>query len=131
MTRFLIRILLIAVAFYFAFPHIPGIDVHGGFVHVLIAAALFGLFGWLTEVIAIAITALLTVGTLGLALLVLIPLWLLGFWLLPAFALKLMADFMPTYLTIHGWVPAIEGGLLMLVIGLVTTQKPSKYTTRA
>lgn len=96
-------------------------------MHVLIAAVLFGFFGWVVEVLAIAITAFLTVGTLGMALLVLVPLWLLGFWLLPAFALKLMADFMPSYLTINGWTPAIEGGLLMLLIGVATGGKPSRY----
>jgi uncharacterized membrane protein YvlD (DUF360 family) len=126
-ARILIRILLIAVAFYFIFPMIPGIDVHGGFTHVFIAAALFGLFGWLVEVIAIAVTAVLTVTTLGMALLVLVPLWLLGFWLLPALTLKLMADFMPQTLTIHGWIPAIEGGLLMLLIGVGTGGDPNKY----
>ncbi|MBS2002847.1 MAG: phage holin family protein [Candidatus Obscuribacterales bacterium] len=123
----LIRITLIALAFYFIFPLIPGIDVHGGFVHVFLAAILFGIFGWLVEVCAVALTAVLTVTTLGMALLVLIPLWLLGFWLLPAVTLKVMADFMPHTLTIQGWVPAIEGGLLMLLIGIVTGGNPNKY----
>jgi uncharacterized membrane protein YvlD (DUF360 family) len=125
--RILFRVLLIALAFYFIFPKIPGIDVHGGFTHVFIAAALFGIFGWLVEVIAIAISAVLTVTSLGMALLVLVPLWLLGFWLLPAVTLKLMADFMPQTLTIHGWVPAIEGGLLMLLIGICTGGDPTQY----
>lgn len=123
----LIRITLIALAFYFAFPMIPGIDVHGGFVHVFVAAILFGIFGWLVEICAVALTAVLTVTTLGMALLVLIPLWLLGFWLLPAVTLKVMADIMPNTLTIHGWIPAIEGGLLMLLIGIVTGGNPNKY----
>ncbi len=123
----LIRITLIALAFYFLFPMIPGIDVHGGFVHVFFAAFVFGIFGWLVEVCAVALTAVLAVTTLGMALLVLIPLWLLGFWLLPAVALKVMADFMPHTLTIQGWIPAIEGGLLMLLIGIVTGGNPNKY----
>ncbi|CAN5377398.1 hypothetical protein BH10CYA1_BH10CYA1_20700 [soil metagenome] len=127
MKSILIRVILIALAFYFVFPLIPGIDVHGGFVHVFVAAIIFGLFGWLVEVCAIALSAVLTVTTLGMALLVLIPLWLLGFWLLPAVTLKLMADFMPQTLTINGWVPAIEGGLLMLLIGIVTGGNPNKY----
>lgn len=127
MKTILIRVILIALAFYFVFPMIPGIDVHGGFVHVLVAAALFGLFGWLVEICAIGISAALAISTLGLALLVIIPLWLLGFWLLPAVTLKVMADIMPGTLTIHGWLPAIEGGLLMLVIGIATGGNPNKY----
>jgi len=129
--RILVRVLLIALAFYFIFPKIPGINVHGSFVHVLVAAALFGFFGWVVETLAIMISAVLTVGTLGLALLVLVPLWLVGFWLLPAFALKLMADFMPSYLSIHGWMPAIEGGLLMLLVGVATSDKPSRYNKQS
>lgn len=121
------RVLLIALVFYFVFPKIPGIDVHGSFVHVFVAAALFGIFGWIVEFLAITISAALAITTLGLGLLILIPLWLVGFWLLPAVALRLMADFMPTYLTFSGWIPAIEGGLLMLVIGLITGGNPKRY----
>lgn len=127
MKAMLIRVTLIALAFYFIFPMIPGIDVHGGFVHVFIGAIMFGIFGWLVEVCAVALSAVLTVTTLGMALLVLIPLWLLGFWLLPAVALKLMAEIMPHTLTINGWIPAIEGGLLMLLIGVLTGGNPNKY----
>ena len=32
-----------------------------------------------------------------------------------------VAHFFPTYLTIHGWMPAIWGGLLMLFAGIVTS----------
>ncbi len=67
-----------------------------------------------------ALAALWTVSTLGLALLVIIPLWILGFWILPALALLLVSDMMPNTLTIVGWLPATFGGLVMLVIGMIT-----------
>jgi uncharacterized membrane protein YvlD (DUF360 family) len=127
MQRQIIRLVLIALAFYFVFPMIDGIQIHGNFGHIFIAAIAFAFLGWLVETIALAISAVLTIGTLGLALLILVPLWLLGFWLLPAFVLKLLADFMPTYLTISGWVPAILGGLVMLVIGVITGGNPRRY----
>ncbi len=121
MTRYLIRLALIASAFYFLFPMIPGVQFHGNFVYALLAGALFAFLGWIVESVAIAISAVLAIGTLGLALIVLIPAWLLGFWLLPAVGLKLVADFMPATLMFSGWMPAIWGGLIMLVIGIVTS----------
>lgn len=131
MNRQILRVALISLAFYFIFPQIPGIQVHGSFLHVFIAGIVFALLGWLVETIAIALTAVLTLGTLGMALVVLIPLWLFGFWLIPAYVLKLTADVMPTYMTIAGWTPAILGGLIMLVIGIVTGGAPSRYQSRA
>ena len=127
MKRQLLRVLLIALALYFIFPHIDGIHVYGSFMHVFIAAIAFAFLGWLVESLAILLSALWAITTLGLALIVLVPVWLLGFWLLPAFVLKLLSHFMPTYINIFGWVPAIIGGLVMLFIGIITSGKPSRY----
>jgi len=121
MIRYLIRLVLIASAFYFLFPMIPGVQFHGNFVHALLAGALFAFLGWIVEIVAIAISTIVAISTLGLALIVLIPAWLLGFWLLPAVVLKLVADFMPSTLTFYGWMPAIWGGLIMLCIGVATS----------
>jgi uncharacterized membrane protein YvlD (DUF360 family) len=126
-TRQIVRLVLIALALYFVFPKIDGIQVHGTFVHILIAAVAFAFLGWLVETIAITISTFLAIGTLGLALLILVPLWIFGFWLLPAYVLRLLADLMPTYLTISGWVPAILGGLVMLLIGVITGGNPKRY----
>ena len=127
MQRLLIRLVLISLAFYFIFPKIDGIQIHGSFLHIFIAAIAFAFLGWLVESIAILISAALTIGTLGLALLVLVPLWLLGFWLLPAVTLKFLAEMMPAYLTISGWMPAILGGLVILLIGIITGGNPNQY----
>src|SRR6185437_1401364 len=121
MKRYFLRLVLIACAFYFIFPMIPGVHFHGGFVHALVAGAIFAFVGWIVEIGAITLSAIMTITTLGLALLVLIPAWLFGFWLLPAIALRLMADFMPETMSFGGWIPAIEGGLIMLVIGIFTS----------
>ncbi len=43
---------------------------------------------------------------------------------MPAFALKLLADFEPHYLTIHGFIPAIWAGLIMMLIGVLTKGQP-------
>jgi hypothetical protein len=100
---------------------IPGVQFHGTFVHALVAGAIFAFIGWVVESVAIAVSALLAIGTLGIALIVLVPAWILGFWLLPAVGLKLLADFMPATLTFSGWMPAIWGGLIMLCIGIATS----------
>lgn len=122
MKGFLIKLVITALAFAYLLPMIPGISFHGGIVMALALALVFGIMLWVTDAIAIALSAVMTVSTLGLALLWLIPLWFLGFWLLPAVALKLVSDIMPHTLSITGWWPAIIGGLIMLAIGMITSE---------
>lgn len=110
-----------ALVFIFVLPLIPGIVFHGNFVAALLLAFFFGICLWLVDLLAMTVSAMLTVGSLGLALLILIPLWIFGFWLLPAVALKLLADFFPSHLTVAGWTPAILGGLVMLFVGVLTS----------
>ncbi|HEY9681055.1 MAG TPA: hypothetical protein V6C86_05670 [Oculatellaceae cyanobacterium] len=126
MTRYLIRLVLIAGTFYFLFPMIPGVQFHGNFLHAILAGAVFAFLGWVVESIAVGISAIVAISTLGLALIVLIPAWLLGFWLLPAVGLKLLANLMPSTLAFSGWMPAIWGGLLMLCIGIATNDVHKK-----
>jgi hypothetical protein len=117
----LIKPLLTALAFAYLLPMIPGISFHGGFMMAIFISIMFGVMLWVTDLVALAISAMVTVSSLGLALLWLVPLWLLGFWLLPAVALFALSDIMPANLTVHGWVAAILGGLVMLLIGTVTS----------
>ncbi|MBI5174002.1 MAG: phage holin family protein [Candidatus Melainabacteria bacterium] len=121
MIRYIVRLVLIACAFYFVFPRIEGVEFHGSFFHALLAGVVFAVLGFLVESLAIALSAILAIGTLGMALLVLIPSWILGFWLLPAIVLRYLAEIMPGTISFTGWMPAIWGGLLMLVIGVVTS----------
>ncbi|MBZ0189707.1 MAG: phage holin family protein [Candidatus Obscuribacterales bacterium] len=118
--NFLIRLVLLALAFQFVLPMISGISVNGGFLTSMGLALVFSILGVIVSWVAAAITAVLALGTLGLALIVLIPMWILGFWLIPAYVLLLTSSVMPAYLTVTGWIPAIFGGLITLVIGLVT-----------
>jgi len=123
MFKLLIRVLLFALAFLFVLPHINGIQFHGNFMEAVGLGAAFALMSWLVGRVAGWLTAVLAIGTLGLGLLVLVPLWLFGFWLLPVFALKLVAAVLPAYLTVSGWGPAILGGLVMLVISIFTAER--------
>ncbi len=120
MKKVLLRLSAKALAIYFLFPKIHHIVVHGDFFTALILALLFTIMLWVVEMVIVLVSTLITLYTLGLALLVLIPLWLVGFWLVPVIALKLVSDFFPEYIQITGWTPAIMGGLLMLLISLMT-----------
>jgi hypothetical protein len=119
--KFLIKIALTALAFAFLLPHIPGISFHGSFFIALLMAFFFGIMLWIVDVAAVALSAILAVSSFGAALLWLIPLWILGFWLLPAVALVTMSDLFPSYLSIHGWAAAALGGLALMLIGIFTS----------
>ncbi len=121
MMRLLVQIFLSALAFIYILPLINGISVHGGLGAAIGMAIFFGLMVFVVDVLAVAFSAFLAVGTLGLALLWLIPIWVLGFWVLPAVALLLVSNLMPSYLTVHGWIPAIFGSLVLMVISMVTS----------
>ncbi|MDZ4836538.1 MAG: phage holin family protein [Candidatus Melainabacteria bacterium] len=121
MKRFIFRLLMTACAFDFVLPMIPGIQFHGNFLHAIGAGIVFSIMAWVVEIIGFSIAALLTITTFGIALIFLIPIWLIGFWFVPAMVLKLTADFVPQYLAITGWTPALWGGLVMLFIGAFTS----------
>src|SRR5579872_6537524 len=119
--RFILKLLFTAVVFAVVLPMIPGINFHGNFLAAILLAFFFGIMLWIVDLLAVTISAMLAITSLGLALLWLIPLWILGFWLLPAVALKWVADFFPNYLTISSWTAAALGGLLMLLVGIITS----------
>ena len=123
MIRTIVRILLAAVAFAYVLPLIHGIAFHGSFLNATMLAIAFGVLFWIVDIIAIAVSAMMTISTFGLALLVLIPIWLVGFWLVPAFVLKLVSDMWPHYLTVVGWGAAFMGGLVMLGLSVITSDK--------
>lgn len=129
--RLLVRIVVTALAFVWILPLIDGIQFRGSFFEALFLAVLFGVMVWLVDAIAIALSAITTISTFGAALLWLIPLWVLGFWLLPAVALKMVSDIMPHTLVIHGWFPSILGGLVLMFIGLITSRSTRRQQETA
>jgi uncharacterized membrane protein YvlD (DUF360 family) len=120
MIQFAVRLALKAAAFMILLPHVQGIQFNGGLASALGLAVFFSFMLWAVEALVLFLATVLTVSTFGLALVIIVPLWLLGSWLLPAVALKLVADFMPNTLTVTGWIPAILGGLVLMIIGTVT-----------
>lgn len=120
--RLLLRLLLSAIAFTSVLPMIRGISFHGNFATALMISFVFALMLWAVETLTMGIAAVWTLGTLGLALLWLIPAWILGFWLLPAIALILTADVMPQSLSVDGFCSAALAGVVMLFIALITSK---------
>jgi uncharacterized membrane protein YvlD (DUF360 family) len=120
MFKLIIRIVVQALTIAFFLPQIPGIHMHGGFGTAVVLAVFFSVMLWAVEALAAALAAVWTITTLGLALLLIIPLWILGFWIFPAVALKVVSDFMPEALSVTGWVPAVIGGLVLLIVGMLT-----------
>ncbi len=120
--RLILRLLLSALAFTTLLPQIPGIEFHGGFWAAIWLSIAFGVILWAVEAICLAIAAIWTMGTLGLALLWILPIWIFGFWLLPAFAFMITAAMLPQYLTVSGFVAAALAGLVMLGVGFITSK---------
>lgn len=120
MFKFLLKTAASALAFIYLLPALPGIEFKGGFIDAAILAIIFAFLLWVVEAIAKVIATVWTISTLGLALLILIPLWIFGFWIFPALALELVAFVAPDHLSIHGFLPPILGGLTMMIISMLT-----------
>lgn len=104
-------------------PHIPGFSFHGQFLpHALIYAVVFALTAFVVNAAAYLATGVVSLVTLGLALLVIWPLRLLGWWLLAAYQLMIVARMFPEHLSISGWQSALLAGLVVMVVNFLTNK---------
>ena len=117
----IIQILINAALITFLFPRFKGFKFDGHFGHGLLYALGLELMGILFAM-GLMFFAL---ATLGLGLIVLVPLLLLGFWLISAIELKMLAFFFPQRLAIDGWLPAILAGLCLMVVSMLLGGGPS------
>ncbi|HMP51679.1 MAG TPA: phage holin family protein [Candidatus Melainabacteria bacterium] len=119
MAAFILRILLNAVVLMYILPELNGISFHGEFwPQAVVAGFLFVLVAYVVR----WLLAAFTVFTLGLGALYI----LFFFWMIPALQLMLMAHWFPTYLTIEGWGPAIIGGIIFMLINMITRNQISQ-----
>lgn len=127
MISFVIRILATAFAFTYVFPKIDGIAFSGAFFpDGVVYGVLFAITAWVVTKLAKLASVAFSVGTLGAGLLIVVPLWLFGFWLLPAVQLKVCAWLFPANLAVYSWFGAIVAGLiLMLINGLTHSNRQS------
>lgn len=124
--NFVVTLLVDALLIAFVLPHLKGFQFSGkfwpqGLLYALGLQAMGLLIG-----LAVAAAA---VFTLGMALIIIVPALILGFWLLNAIQLKLLAHFFPAYLKLEGWKPAILAGLALMVVDMLVGSAVSSGDT--
>ncbi|MDP9016692.1 MAG: phage holin family protein [Candidatus Eremiobacteraeota bacterium] len=107
--HFLIRLVINAIVFYLIATYIPGFSIHSGniLITLLIAALIFGLVNAIIRPIVLLLTLPLNIVTLGLFTIIINALM---FWL----TIYLVPGF-----SVAGFVPALEGSIVMMIISLI------------
>lgn len=105
--NFLLRLLINGIVFYLIALYVPGIHAHG-FGAAVLAAFIFGIVNAVIRPIVLLLTLPLTIVTLGLFIIIVNALmfWL-ATWVTPGFK-------------VDGFTPALIGGVIMMIVGLVT-----------
>src|SRR4029077_19352235 len=98
MLKLIIRILLQALVIVYILPMLGGMKFHGNFYAACGVAVFFFVLLAFFKMIAVFISAIWTISTFGLALLILIPVRILFFWVLPTVSLILISFFFPNIL---------------------------------
>jgi len=109
--RFVLRLIVTAIALWVAIRLIPGLHYQGGPLGLIGIALVFGILNALVRPILLLLTCPLVVLTLGLFLFVLNGILL---WLTAAFSTALGVSF-----RIDGLVPAILGGLVVGIVSML------------
>ena len=122
MIRLALRFAITAALFCFVFPSlVPGIRFHGHFwPEGIIYAAVFAGTAWIVDVLLWLAITFFALATFGIGLLLILPLRLLFFWLIPAIQLEVFAHWFPAHITIEGFGSAVVGGLILMVANWVT-----------
>ncbi len=109
--RFLLRLIVTAVALWVAIELIPGLQYQGGPIGLLVIALVFGIINALVRPVLLLLTCPLVVLTLGLFLFVLNGILL---WLTAAFSSALGIHFQ-----IAGFWPAFFGALVVGIVSML------------
>ncbi len=109
--RFLLRLIVTAVALWVAIELIPGLHYQGGPIGLLVIALVFGIINALVRPVLLLLTCPLVVLTLGLFLFVLNGILL---WLTAAFSSALGIHFQIT-----GFWPAFFGALVVGIVSML------------
>lgn len=122
LMRFVVNALLTAVLFCFVYPQFAsGVQFHGQFWPEGVLYA--GVFSLLATAIILVLRALIkafALYTLGIGMLIVGPLLLFGFWLIPAIQLQVFALYFPAHFTVASWGSAIWAGFLLMVVNILT-----------
>jgi putative membrane protein len=106
--HFLIRLLINGIVFYLIALYVPGIHANS-FAAAVLAAFIFGIVNAIIRPLVLLLTLPFTILTLGLFVIIVNALmfWL-ATWIAPGF-------------TVHGFRAALIGGIIMTIVGLITT----------
>ncbi len=118
--RFIITTLLSAAALAFVCPQIAGFTFAGNILSALALALLLSVSAKFMISVGRALTLSMGIRTAGRATLVLLPLWILGVWLLPAAELKFLSGLMPGTLTLESWSTALCVAAVFTGIAVLT-----------
>jgi putative membrane protein len=110
MIALLIRWILNTAALYAVALFVPGIDFTGSFPMLFVASLVLGLLNAIVRPVLFVLTLPITIVTLGLFILV-----------LNAAMLGLTA-WMVEGLTIHGFLPAVVGALVLSIVSFFTSR---------
>ena len=118
--RFLLTVLLSTAIVCLVFPHVAGVSFAGGILAACgFALATAGTAAFM-KTVGRALTLTLRITTVLPAVLVLLPVWLLGVWLLPALELKMFAAAFPQAISFQGWGALLSASALLLAPTVLT-----------
>lgn len=118
--RYMITSALSAAALAFVCPLIAGFSFTGTVLSLLGLALFTSASAVFMIAVGRALTLTMGIRTAGRATLVLLPIWLLGIWLLPAFELKLLSGIFPGTLAIESWSTALLAAAVLFGINVLT-----------
>lgn len=116
--KLIIAIILQAIAFY-VLNLVPGIHFTGSFWNAICYGFFFGLVAIVVNLGLMAATAAFGVATGGIGAFIGIILYILGWWIIPAIQLEVLAWWFPKHFAVDGFGYAILGGLVLLVFNFI------------
>lgn len=126
MIRFVINVLITAFMLAFVLPLIPGVHFSGQFwPEAIVYAVLFGVVSFVVDLVLILAGAALTIATAGFGGILVVALYILGWWLIPAIQLMALAHWFPQHLAIDSWFAAAVSGVVLLVVNFLTHRSGS------
>jgi uncharacterized membrane protein YvlD (DUF360 family) len=115
------KFVLASTALMSLLPLIRGIDVKGT-TALLVMALTLSILIWATDQWTSGMSQAWTDHGSKQCLKKLIPIWLAGFFVVPAILIKVSGSIYPGIINVSGWQPAVFGGLVVLLISLMISR---------
>lgn len=116
--KFIIAILLQAIAFY-VLNIVSGIHFTGSFWNAICYGIFFALVSFVVNLALMGASAVFGVATRGIGFFLVIILYILGWWIIPAIQLEVLAWWFPKHFAVDSFGYAILGGLVLMVFNFI------------